>query len=94
MIGDATFHTAYRYRKGENIQDVLPFLIWGADAGYFVYRGKAAQLFLIQSPLIEIEVQPLDDGLAANLAISPRLSALGGIVAQMGDRGRGIGAEQ
>ncbi len=84
---------------GRTSRDVLPIFIWDADAGLVVYRGKAArlslsQLSLIQSPLIEIEVQPLDDGLAANLAIPPRLPALGGIVAQMGNRGRGIGAEQ
>ena len=37
--------------------------------------------------LIEVEVQPLDDGLAANLAIPARLTQLGRVVAQVSDLG-------
>ena len=48
----------------------------------------------LRYPLIEVEVQPLYDGVTANLAIPACLAQLGRVVAQMGDGRLGIGAEQ
>ena len=39
-------------------------------------------------------MQPLYDGLAANLAIPPGLAQLGRVVAKVGDGGLGVRAEQ